>query len=72
MIPDLKIRGSFFLHGSGERSTDNEAQLKRGVTNFAQDANLLKFPAIVIAPQCPPKNAVGQFARKPGSRELSL
>ena len=44
-----------FLHGSGERGTDNEAQLKWGVQNFANDRNMLAFPAIVIAPQCPPR-----------------
>jgi predicted peptidase len=41
-----------FLHGSGERGNDNEAQLKWGVLNFATDENMA-HPAIVIAPQCP-------------------
>jgi len=43
-----------FLHGSGERGTDNEAQLKWGVMNFASDYNMKTHPAFVIAPQCPP------------------
>jgi len=42
-----------FLHGSGERGADNIAQLKWGVMNFANEQNLLKYPAVVIAPQCP-------------------
>ena len=42
-----------FLHGSGERGNDNEAQLKWGVNNFASDKNLMLYPAFVIAPQCP-------------------
>lgn len=42
-----------FLHGSGERGNDNEAQLKWGVNNFASDKNLTLYPAFVIAPQCP-------------------
>ena len=42
-----------FLHGSGERGSDNEAQLKWGVQNFATDKNMVQHPAIVIAPQCP-------------------
>ena len=42
-----------FLHGSGERGHDNEAQLKWGVMNFATDYNMKMHPAIVIAPQCP-------------------
>ena len=40
-----------FLHGSGERGSDNEAQLKHGSDLFIkQSAN---YPAIVIFPQCP-------------------
>src|ERR1700748_1362979 len=42
-----------FLHGSGERGSDNEAQLKWGVSNFATDQNMMLHPAFVIAPQCP-------------------
>src|SRR4030095_5299463 len=44
-----------FLHGSGERGKDNEAQLKWGVMNFATDLNMMLHPALVIAPQCPEK-----------------
>lgn len=43
-----------FLHGSGENGTDNEAQLKWGVMNFASEENMKMHPAFVIAPQCPP------------------
>lgn len=42
-----------FLHGSGERGDDNEKQLTHGVTIFQKKENLEKFPAFVIAPQCP-------------------
>ena len=42
-----------FLHGSGERGNDNEAQLKWGVLNFATDQNMAMYPSFVIAPQCP-------------------
>jgi len=42
-----------FLHGSGERGADNISQLKWGVMNFATEQNLLKYPAVIIAPQCP-------------------
>lgn len=44
-----------FLHGSGERGSDNDAQLKWGVMNFATDQNMMLHAAIVIAPQCPEK-----------------
>jgi len=42
-----------FLHGSGERGHDNEAQLKWGAQNFANDRAMIMHPAIMIAPQCP-------------------
>ncbi|MBB5284253.1 putative peptidase [Rhabdobacter roseus] len=42
------------LHGGGERGTDNEKQLAHGAKLFvAQQAD---FPAIVVAPQCPPES----------------
>ena len=41
------------LHGSGERGSDNEAQLGWGGDLFADPANRVKFPAIVVFPQCP-------------------
>lgn len=42
-----------FLHGSGERGHDNEAQLKWGAQQFAKEQTMLAYPCIVIAPQCP-------------------
>lgn len=41
-----------FLHGSGERGSDNERQLMHGGTLFLEPANRKKFPAIVVFPQC--------------------
>jgi predicted peptidase len=52
-----------FLHGSGERGNDNEAQLKWGVSNFATDQNMMLHPALVIAPQCPEKMSWSNFSR---------
>lgn len=60
-----------FLHGSGERGNDNEAQLKWGVMNFATDQNMIMHPAIVIAPQCPEHMQWSNFSRGKGT-ELSL
>lgn len=48
-----------FLHGSGERGNDNEAQLKWGVREFANEQTMIQYPAIVVAPQCP---EVGHFS----------
>ena len=45
------------LHGSGERGTDNEAQLNTGVTAFEHD--LERFGAIVVAPQAPRHDTFG-------------
>src|SRR4051794_27812515 len=42
-----------FLHGAGERGTDNEKQLIHGVPQFAARANREKYPCFLIAPQCP-------------------
>jgi len=39
-----------FLHGSGERGNDNEAQLRNGVDFFASAENRKNFPSIVIVP----------------------
>jgi predicted peptidase len=41
-----------FLHGSGERGNDNEAQLVHGWKLFLQDSIREKYPAIVVFPQC--------------------
>lgn len=43
-----------FLHGSGERGRDNEAQLTHGGRLFLNDTLRRSFPAIVAFPQCPP------------------
>lgn len=42
-----------FLHGSGERGTDNEKQLVHGSFLFTNAENRQKYPAIVVFPQCP-------------------
>lgn len=42
-----------FYHGSGERGNDNFSQLKWGVRHFATPKIRHKYPAFVVAPQCP-------------------
>ncbi len=44
-----------FLHGSGERGTDNNAQLRNGVKDILRGAEKLGQPVFLIAPQCPPE-----------------
>lgn len=56
-----------FLHGSGERGNDNNAQLKWGVMNFATDQNMKLHPAFVIAPQCPANSSWANFSERSNS-----
>lgn len=42
-----------FLHGAGERGSDNKAQLKHGMADFCKAKWRDKYPCYVIAPQCP-------------------
>jgi predicted peptidase len=42
-----------FLHGAGERGTDNEKQLIHGGDLFLKEEIRKSFPAIIIFPQCP-------------------
>jgi predicted peptidase len=42
-----------FLHGSGERGADNEAQLKHFAGEAATEAFQAKHPCFVLAVQCP-------------------
>jgi predicted peptidase len=42
-----------FLHGSGERGSDNTAQLRHGVMPILKAAEKLGQPCFLIAPQCP-------------------
>lgn len=43
-----------FLHGAGERGTDNTAHLKHGIRSILENAEKLNQPIFLIAPQCPP------------------
>ncbi|MGV3540798.1 MAG: alpha/beta hydrolase-fold protein [Rufibacter sp.] len=51
--PAKKYPVLFFLHGAGERGSNNESQLVHGGKLFLQDSVREKYPAIVIFPQCP-------------------
>jgi len=42
-----------FLHGAGERGSDNKRQLTHGAHLFLNVQNQKKYPAIVVFPQCP-------------------
>jgi predicted peptidase len=55
--PEMKEGQKFpvvlFLHGAGERGSDNTAQLQWGAEQFVSDAVQSKYPSILIFPQCP-------------------
>jgi predicted peptidase len=51
--PKQKYPLVVFLHGAGERGTDNKVQLVHGMADFASDKIMEAYPAFVIAPQCP-------------------
>lgn len=42
-----------FMHGAGERGSDNKAQLRLGLTNLFNLEDTPVKDAIIIAPQCP-------------------
>ncbi|MGX1930880.1 carboxylesterase family protein [Flagellimonas sp. 2504JD4-2] len=50
--PSEKYPLILFLHGSGERGNDNEAQLVHGSKLFLQDEVRNNYKAIVVFPQC--------------------
>ena len=63
------------LHGSGERGSDNEAQLTHGGKLFINEQNRKDFPAIVIFPQCPKNSswntATTDRTKTPPEREFN-
>jgi predicted peptidase len=61
-----------FLHGAGERGSDNQKQLVHGANLFADSANRAKYPAFVIIPQCPESDFWAKIEREqaPGTDTL--
>jgi predicted peptidase len=51
--PSKKYPLILFLHGSGERGNDNQAQLIHGSSLFLRDSIRENYKAIVVFPQCP-------------------
>lgn len=69
--PDQQYPVLLFLHGAGERGSDNEAQLVHGGDLLAAYANQVKYPAIVIAPQCPTEMYWVDYTRPEGGMKRS-
>ena len=51
--PAKKYPLVLFLHGAGERGSDNQKQLIHVAGAFTEDAVRTKYPCFVVAPQCP-------------------
>jgi len=51
--PATKYPLVIFLHGAGERGSDNDLQLVHGVKDFANSESRKSYPCFLIAPQCP-------------------
>ncbi|HHP7240646.1 MAG TPA: DUF5689 domain-containing protein [Cyclobacteriaceae bacterium] len=51
--PDASYPLVVFLHGAGERGSDNERQMVYGPDTFGSYDARVDYPAIVIFPQCP-------------------
>ncbi|MFN4974132.1 MAG: alpha/beta hydrolase-fold protein [Bacteroidota bacterium] len=58
-----------FLHGSGERGSDNEIQLIHGGKLFVREDIRNSHAAIVVFPQCPKDSAWSRFKRGPKINE---
>jgi predicted peptidase len=61
----------FFLHGRGERGTDNESQLLHGGKIFIDPVFRSQYKAIVVFPQCSPEGYWSNVTRNETAPELS-
>lgn len=71
LTPENQIKGKkyplvLFLHGAGERGSDNQKQLTHGGQMFLNPVNREKYPAFVLFPQCP-ENAYWAYSVRPSS-----
>ena len=71
LTPEAGVKGKsfplvIFLHGAGERGSDNEKQLVHGSQMFLNPVNRGKYPAYVLFPQCP-EDGFWAYSTKPKS-----
>ena len=52
--PGARVPLVVFLHGSGERGNDNQAQTEAGLGPYLR-GHADTFPALVVLPQVPPR-----------------
>lgn len=65
--PDQQYPLIVFLHGAGERGTDNQKQLMHGGEFFKEKVLSGEYPAIVVFPQAPQEEYWARIV--PGSRD---
>ena len=71
LTPQSKEEGGkyplvLFMHGAGERGSDNSKQLVHGAAMFENPVNRETYPAYVIFPQCP-ENGYWAYHKRPDS-----
>ena len=64
--PDKQYPVILFLHGAGERGNDNEKQLVHGGQMWLNPVNREKYPAFILAPQCP-ETGYWAYTERPSS-----
>lgn len=62
-LPGKRYPLVLFLHGAGERGSDNALQLTHGARLFASEENRARYPAIIVFPQCPANEYWAQVIR---------
>lgn len=58
-----------FLHGAGERASDNVSQLRHGAMMFTNPVNRENYPCFAIFPQCPANLYWGMPSRPSSFKE---
>ena len=71
--PEVEQKGEkyplvLFLHGAGERGSDNEKQLTHGSQMWLNPVNRENYPAFVLVPQCP-ESGYWAYTDRPSSFE---
>ena len=71
--PEIEQEGEkyplvLFLHGAGERGSDNEKQLFHGSQMWLNPVNRENYPAFVLFPQCP-ESGYWAYIERPSSFE---
>ena len=71
--PEVEQKGEkyplvLFLHGAGERGSDNEKQLTHGSQMWLNPVNRENYPSFVLVPQCP-ESGYWAYTDRPSSFE---